>query len=371
MNKAKVYFTDFRTKPYGSSLPEKLRLLMKRAGFEKLDLQDKYVAIKLHFGEAGNLAYLRPQYARAVAEYIRERGGKPFLTDCSTLYAGSRKDAIDHLETATANGYSSLTTGCQVIIGDGLRGTDEVEVTVPNGVHCKTAKIGRAIMDADVFISLTHFKGHECMGVGGTIKNIGMGCGSKAGKMDMHSDGKPDVRTDQCVGCGICSKHCAHGALVLKDHKMTVNKSKCVGCCGCVSSCPRGALTPNWEQAPQILDEKTTEYCAAVLANRPNFHVSLLCDISPNCDCHGENDAPILPNIGMLASFDPVAIDSAACDLCNQAIRLQGTWLDKCAKDGDVFDDAHPTTHWRDAVTHAVKIGLGTDQYELIKMNNQ
>jgi len=170
------------------------------------------------------------------------------------------------------------------------------------------------------------------------------------------------------VGCGICATHCAHGGLVLKGKKMTVNTKKCVGCCGCISSCPRHALSTDWSQAPKLLEEKIAEYAAAALSDRPNFHVSLLCDISPHCDCHGENDLPILPNIGMLASYDPVAIDTAACDLCNQATRAQGSWLDKCAKDGDVFDDAHPVTHWRNTIDHAMKLGMGTDQYDLVVM---
>lgn len=368
--KSKVYFTDFRTRPHGDNIQEKLQKLMKKAGFEKLPLSGQFAAIKLHFGERGNTAYLRPNWARAVAEYVTKLGGKPFLTDCNTLYAGSRKDALEHIETAQINGFSPLSTGCNIIIGDGLKGTDEVDVPVPNGIILKSAKIGRAIMDADVVISLTHFKGHEKMGIGGCIKNIGMGCGSRAGKMIMHSDGKPGLSAEDCIGCGRCQKICAHGALTLKakSRKMSIDYDKCAGCGSCIAVCPKDALYTTWEQGNKILDEKTAEYAAAVLSGRPQFHISILRDISPNCDCHGENDAPMLPDIGMLASFDPVAIDVAACDLCNQAIRLKGSWLDDCPQGGDVFDDAHDTTHWRDAIEHAVKIGLGSQDYELVRL---
>ena len=180
MTKAKVYMTDFRV-PVGLSLPEKLKRLCRRAGMEKeIDFEGKYTAIKMHFGELGNLASLSPQYVHALADLVKEAGGLPFLTDCNTLYPGSRKNALEHLECAALNGYNPITTGCQVLIGDGLRGTDEVEVPVPGGEYIKKAKIGRAIMDADVFISLAHFKGHESTGFGGAIKNIGMGCGSRA-----------------------------------------------------------------------------------------------------------------------------------------------------------------------------------------------
>lgn len=367
--KSKVYFTNFRTKMYGDGVLAKLRRLMKEAGFESIDFEGKFTAIKMHFGELGNIAFLRPNYARTVAAYVRELGGKPFLTDCNTLYVGARKDALEHLETAAINGFTPLTTGCQLIIADGLKGNDELAVPVPNGVYFKEAIIGRAIMDADVFISLTHFKGHEKMGIGGAIKNIGMGCGSRAGKMAMHSDGKPYLEQSLCIGCGRCRKACAHNALTLVNHKMSINHELCVGCGSCIALCPKDALQATWDQQDKILDGKTAEYAAAVIHGRPNFHVSILCDITPNCDCHGENDAPMLPNIGMLAGFDPVALDVAACELCNRARRLSGTWLDDCPKGLDVFDDAHENTHWRDAVEHAVKIGMGSDEYELINID--
>ena len=183
MEKAKVYFTDFRVQ-VGTSLLQKLRTLCLAAGFRRIDMDGKFVAIKMHFGELGNMAFLRPQYAKVLADLVKEQGGVPFLTDCNTLYPGSRKHALEHMDCANLNGFNPTTTGCQIIIGDGLKGTDDVEVPVKNGEYVKAAKIGRAVMDADVFISLAHFKGHEMTGFGGAIKNIGMGCGSRAGKME-------------------------------------------------------------------------------------------------------------------------------------------------------------------------------------------
>lgn len=362
-----VYFTSFRTRAYGDGILQKLHKLMKKAGFETMELEGKFTAIKLHFGEAGNLSFLRPNYAKVVADYVKELGGRPFLTDCNTLYVGSRGNALDHLDTAMANGFSMLTTGCQVVIADGLKGTDDVELPVPNGKLLKTARIGRAIADADAFITLTHFKGHEKMGIGGAIKNIGMGCGSRAGKMVMHSDGKPSVM-ENCVGCGLCRRACAHDALHLQDGRMTVDHRRCAGCGSCIGLCTQGALQPTWDQENRLLDEKTAEYAAAVLNGKPAFHINVLCDISPNCDCHGENDAPILPNIGMLASFDPVALDVASVDLCNRAPRLPGTHLDKCPESGDVFNDAHTVTRWHDTIAHAVALGLGNEHYKLIEL---
>ena len=211
MGASKVYYTDLRVKN-GDNLLTKLQRLIKTAGIGAIDFGGKYVAIKMHFGEPGNLAFLRPNYAKAVADVVKELGGKPFLTDCNTLYVGGRKNALDHLDSANLNGFNSITTGCQILIADGLKGTDEELVPVAGGEYVKEAKIGRAIMDADIFISLSHFKGHEATGFGGTLKNIGMGCGSRAGKMEMHSAGKPHVDQDLCIGCKQCAKICAHGA---------------------------------------------------------------------------------------------------------------------------------------------------------------
>ena len=179
--KSKVYFADFRAPSWRENLPQKLARLMMTAGFGDIDMDGKYVAIKMHFGEPGNLAYLRPNWARAVVDLVKSHGGKPFLTDCNTLYVGGRKNALDHIESAYINGFTPYSTGCHILIADGLKGNDEVEVPVEGGEYVKSAKIGRAVMDADVFISLTHFKGHEQAGMGGALKNIGMGCGSRAG----------------------------------------------------------------------------------------------------------------------------------------------------------------------------------------------
>ena len=187
MSKSKVWFTDFRC-PVGTSITDKLRRLCLAAGIKNIDMENKFVAIKMHFGELGNLAYLRPQYAKCVADLVKEQGGRPFLTDCNTLYPGSRKHALEHMDCANLNGFNPISTGCQIIIADGLKGTDDIEVPVRGGEYVETAKIGRAIMDADVFISLAHFKGHEATGFGGALKNIGMGCGSRAGKMEQHVD---------------------------------------------------------------------------------------------------------------------------------------------------------------------------------------
>ncbi len=365
---SKVYWADFRA-DFRENLQQKLTRLMKTAGMGEIDFDNKYVAIKMHFGEPGNLAFLRPNWAKTVADFVKERGGKPFLTDCNTLYVGGRKNGLDHLDTAMLNGFNPMTTGCQVIIADGIKGNDEVEVAVEGGEYVKNAKIGRAVMDADVFISLTHFKGHESAGFGGTLKNIGMGCGSRAGKMEQHNAGKPHVVQKHCVGCKMCTKICAHDAISVQDRKAAIDHSKCVGCGRCIAVCARNAITVNIDESNTNLSRKISEYAKAVVDGRPCFHISLIIDVSPNCDCRAENDAAIVPNVGMFASFDPVALDMACVDAVNTQPILRGSAADigDC-HDQDHFHCIHPDTDWMSCLEHAEKLGLGTREYELIKI---
>ena len=367
---SKVYWADLRA-DYRENLPQKLTRLMKTAGMGQIDFEDKFAAIKLHFGEPGNLAFLRPNWAKAVADFVKERGGKPFLTDCNTLYVGGRKNALDHMDAAMLNGFSPLSTGCQIIIADGLKGNDEVEVPVRGGEYVQKAKIGRAVMDADVFISLTHFKGHEQAGFGGCLKNIGMGCGSRAGKMEQHNSGKPFVKQKKCVGCHACAKICAHGAPTFgPDNKATIDTDKCVGCARCLAVCPKDAIQCMYDEAPSILNYKIAEYTKAVVDGRPCFHVSLVMDVSPNCDCHGENDVPIVPNVGMFASFDPVALDQACIDAVLAQPKMPNSVIGsgEACQCEDYFKAAHPDTDWEAALIHSEKIGLGSREYELVKI---
>ncbi|NBH71739.1 DUF362 domain-containing protein [Clostridiaceae bacterium] len=377
MEQSKVYFTDFRTPAFGDGLPTKLQKLLRKAGISSIDMDGKFVAIKLHFGELGNISYLRPNYARAVADLVKELGGKPFLTDCNTMYPGSRKNALEHLECAWQNGFTPLTVGCPILIGDGLKGTDDIGVPVAGGEYVTEARIGRAIMDADVFISLTHFKGHEMTGFGGAIKNIGMGCGSRAGKTEQHSNGKPHISEELCRGCRRCQKECANNGLVFDEatKKMHVDQDNCVGCSRCLGACNFDAIEFNDSNANAVLNCKMAEYTKAVVDGRPHFHISLVVDVSPNCDCHGENDAPILPNIGMFASFDPLALDQACVDACLASDPMPHSQLsDHLAQPGfhdrhDHFTNSAPESEWKSCLEHAEKIGLGCRQYELITMS--
>ena len=372
---SKVYFTDFRCRPDEGPI-HKLKRLVKAAGIGQIDMDGKFVAIKMHFGELGNMTFLRPNYAKAVADVVKELGGKPFLTDCNTLYPGSRKNALEHLYCAWENGFTPLSAGCPVIIADGLKGTDDIEVPVHGGEYVTAAKIGRAIMDADIFISLSHFKGHEMTGFGGTIKNIGMGSGSRAGKKEQHCNGKPIIDQDKCRGCKRCMRECANDGLVFDEsrRKMSVDTENCVGCGRCIGACNFDAIDFAQDAAGKELNCRMAEYTKAVVDGRPNFHISLICDVSPTCDCHSGNDTPIIPDVGMFASFDPLALDQACVDACLKQTPLPGSQLtDEMSKPDfhdhhDHFDNTNPNTEYKTCLAHAEKIGLGVRQYELVQV---
>ena len=374
MSASKVYFTDMRTK-VGESLLVKMDRLIQKAGIKDIDFKQKYVAIKIHFGEPGNLSFLRPNFAKTLADRIKKLGGMPFITDCNTLYPGRRGNALLHLGAAAENGYTLLSTGCENIIADGLRGTDDIDVPVKGGKYCKIAHIGKAIMDADIIISLNHFKGHEGTGFAGTIKNIGMGSGSRAGKRAMHSEGKPKVDKAICIACKICTRFCAHDSISFdsKDGKAYIDHKKCVGCGRCIGACSKNAISSNWDSSNLALSCKMAEYSKAVLDGRPNFHISVVNQVSPFCDCHEENDTAIVPDIGIFASIDPVALVQACIDAVNAAQGIANSILSerkekpKYEKGGiDYFTAIHPTTNWHEQLNHAEKIGLGTTKYELV-----
>ena len=370
MAPSKVYFTDMRCHP-GLNLQQKLDRLMRRAGMTDIEFKDKFVAVKMHFGETGNLSFLRPNFAKTVVDLITDQGGRPFLTDCNTLYVGHRKNALEHITQAYENGFSPFSTGCNILIADGLKGTDDVEVPVAGGEYCKTAKIGRAVMDADIYISLAHFKGHEATGFGGALKNTGMGCGSRAGKMAMHCGGKPVVDTTRCRGCHACERICANNGVRFENNKAHIDHDHCVGCGRCIGACNFDAIDNPSASSNDELNCKIAEYAKAVVDGRPAFYINIVNQVSPNCDCHEENDAAIIPDVGMFASFDPVALDVACADACNKMPVLPNSQLsEELDAHGEVEHDhfctSAPTTNWRSCMQHAEKIGLGTQQYELV-----
>lgn len=373
MASSQVFFTNLRTTPT-SNLLDKMERLVRRAGIAGIDFENRFAAIKIHFGEPGNMAYLRPQYAARMAGLLRSLGAKPFLTDANTLYSGRRANAVDHLQSAMENGYNPISAQCQVIIADGLKGIDYREIEI-DGEYCKAPKIGAAVADADIVISMTHFKGHEQTGFGGTLKNLGMDCASVGGKLELHCAAQPVVKTENCRGCNICVKHCAHDAIHLNpERKAEIDYSKCVGCGQCIALCQYDSASMGANDTSERLNYKIAEYTKAVLKDKPNFHVSFIMNVSPECDCWNHNDAAVVPDLGIAASFDPVALDKACADLVIHAPALQTvnrlteSRPHEHLEDTDKFRLMHPDTDWLAGLTHAEKIGIGNMQYELIEV---
>lgn len=369
---SKVYFTNLRTKP-GHSLLDKLEALVKKAGIEQIDFAGKFTAVKIHFGEPGNLSYIRPNYAARLVQFLKERKAKVFLSDSNTLYMGRRSNAVDHLQSAMENGFNPIAVPCPVIIADGLKAIDYREITV-DGEYCKTAKIGAAIADADVIVSMTHFKGHEQTGFGGVLKNLGMGSASAAGKLELHSSSQPVITEENCTSCGQCVKYCASSAITLNRHKKAgIDYEKCVGCGQCVAVCQFDAAQVIWNNSSEITNYKIAEYSLAVVKDKPHFHISFIMDVSPLCDCWGHNDAAIVPNIGIAASFDPVALDMACVDMVTRAAANKDSCLEAHRHDDltgkDKFHLLHPNTNWKAGLIHAEKIKLGSMAYEIVAVS--
>lgn len=370
---SKVYFTDLHANA-SMNLLRKLVHLIQKAGIERIDFKKKFTAVKIHFGEPGNLAYIRPNYAAALVTYLKSLGAKPFLTDMNTLYHGGRSNAVDHIKAAFENGFNPLTVDCPLIIGDGLRGTDYTEIIL-NQEFCRTAKIGKAIVDSDIIVSVNHFKGHELTGFGGALKNLGMGCASVGGKLELHSTSSPEIVEENCTGCGICEGYCAQGAIAVgSDNIAHIDLQKCIGCGQCIAVCQYDAARVVWEQASELVNRKIAEYTLAVLINKPSFHINFIMNVSPDCDCWNFNDYPLVPDIGIAASSDPVALDQACVDMVKSAPSLSSCRIHKNQfyhdhKGNDKFKLVHPDVFWEAALDHAEKIGIGTRKYELVTVN--
>jgi uncharacterized protein len=367
---AKIYFTDFRATSR-ESFVEKIARLCEIAGIEDVLNKGDLAAVKIHFGEKGNTAFIRPPYIRKIIKSIQKTGAMPFLTDANTLYAGSRSDSISHIKTAIDNGFSySSMAATPLVIADGLRGNSETAIEI-NRKNCSHAYIGSEIVNADALISVAHFKGHELAGFGGTLKNLGMGCASRKGKMVQHANVSPKVKKKACIGCSECINHCPAIAIHLEDKKASIDSEKCIGCGECIIRCPQEAVQIRWGQDIPLFFEKMIEYTEGVLKNKEDksFFINIVADISPTCDCLPYNDYPIVKDIGILASKDPVAIDQASADLVNNEEALPDSILKRnTGKGEDKIKGLYPNVDWQYQLEYAENLGLGTRDYELEKI---
>jgi uncharacterized Fe-S center protein len=379
---SKVYFADLRATPR-RSLMDKIDTLIQKSGLAGRMKPGGLTAVKLHFGEKGNTAYVRPVLVRRFVDAVRAAGAKPFLTDCNTLYVGTRSDAAGHLTTAIENGFAYSVVNAPLIIGDGLRGHSETAVRV-DLPECQEAYIGSEVVEADAIVSVAHFKGHELSGFGGAIKNLGMGAASRHGKLFMHSNVSPAIKEAKCIACGECIRRCPTAAIKLvrrteddkpapaksekPDRKAWKDEEKCIGCGDCILACPESAVSIQWDaQIPEFL-RRMAAYTKAVLAGKEELsvHFNFINQVSPACDCLPFQDAPIVGDVGIVASTDPVAIDQASVDLVNRARGNQDSALDSGHAPGeDKFKALYPKVDWEVQLDYAAELGLGSREYEL------
>jgi len=376
--KSQVFFADLKVEQK-KTLFDKIDLLLERTNLRKKVREKDLVAIKLHFGEKGNTAYVRPIFLRKIVDCVKEYKGKPFLTDTNTLYIGVRSEAVSHLTTAYEHGFTESAVNAPVMIADGLRGNSAVKIRIDKPIF-KTVSIAHAIHMADALIGVTHFKGHELSGFGGTLKNLGMGCASREGKLSQHSNISPKVKAKSCTGCETCLSWCPSEAISMLPsepggkHKhpiSSIDSKKCIGCGECILSCPVGAIQIQWNESIPLFQKKMVEHAYGAVQKKKGkaLFLNFLTQISPACDCYGFSDAPIVSDIGILASEDPVAIDQASVDLVNQE---EGNRSSKLTKNlnagGDKFRGLYPEVDWTIQLAYGEEIGLGLRNYELIRI---
>ena len=365
---SKVYFAGIRASSEEESKGAKVEKLFEEAGFNDIISEEDLTGIKVHMGEKGNDTHISPVLVRKVIDKIKEYEGKPFVSDTNTLYTGERHNAVDHLRTAVEHGFCYSVLGAPVMIADGLNGKDFEEVEI-NKKRFDKVKIANDFTSSDSMIVLSHFKGHDMAGFGGSIKNLAMGCAPPAGKKDQHAVvfESDDV---ECIACGECVANCPEGAISLEE-TANIDVEKCIGCGECLTVCPVDAIETDWEAEMKPFNERMTEYAYGAIKDKKEDvgYINFLLDITPECDCVPWSDAPIVPDIGIIASKDPVAIDKASYDLVNEQPGFKDSYLERNFEPGeDKFKGMREETEEYVQIDYGEEIGLGSSEYELIEI---
>jgi len=357
MKKSKVFFIPVSEADTTAVVAEKLKKLLTESRLLDFLSSGLKVAVKIHFGEEGNTGFVRPEYVKVICDSVWQRKATPFLSETNTLYKGKRTNSQDHLALAAEHGFTQKTIGAEIIIPDDSRPENTIDIKI-NQRLIKTAKLVRFFKDVDALVAINHFKGHMVTGFGGALKNLGMGCASRAGKLMQHAGISPVIDEQECVGCGECEKACPVKAIELKDNKSVIDGVKCIGCATCIAVCPSSAIDVDWGAGADNLPEKMVEYTLAVMKGKRGklAFLNFAIKITKDCDCLAKDDPRVSPDIGILASHDPVSIDQASLDLVNKA----------CGK--DIFTQLHPRRNSRRQLIYANELGLGSLDYELITL---
>ncbi len=365
---SKVYFADFKCSAK-DNMYSKTKRIFTEAGYDKNINKKEFTAIKIHYGEYGNTGFIPAQIIRTIVEKVNESGGIPFVTDTNTLYRGNRSNAVDSLNNAFMNGFVKEVVGAPVIIADGLKGND-FKIIETNSKHYKEIKVASAIHDADAVIVVSHVKGHELYGLGGALKNVAMGCAPPSGKQTIHSDLKPRVKTGKCTGCGTCVNRCPAYAISFNNEKKAeIHQDKCISCGECTVLCPEDAIPVVWKTDHKGLHERTAEYVKGIIDSNSKkwMFINYIMNVTPECDCYFWSDIPIVNDIGILASSDPVAIDRASADLINQRKPLPGSKIGEKKGEEDNLRKLYDID-WKYLLDYSENIGIGKNAYDFIEI---
>ena len=354
--KSKVYFAAVEPGCARPQATARLEDLLRESRVLECAASGDRVAVKLHFGEQGNTGFVKPPFLKTLTHALKVGGARPFLSDTNTLYKGRRTNSTDHLRLAHEHGFTPQAVGAEVVIPDDTLPQNVLAVPL-SGRYIKTAKVAQVYAQADAFVGVAHFKGHILTGFGGALKNVGMGCASREGKLAQHSDVAPKVG-QSCTGCGECVCACSVQAISLNEGRSVIDAALCAGCASCLAACPEGAIEVSWESGGNVIQEKMVEYARAVLGPKKGkaAFLNFCLDITAECDCLAQDDPRVAPDLGILAATDPVALDQACLDL---VIRAAGR---------DVFREAHSERDGRKQLRYAEKMGLGRREYELIEV---
>lgn len=358
-SQSKVYFVPLADNPSAAEQAEATVKLIKAADALKIIDPDDFTAIKFHVGEEHNTTHIRPEIIRAIVQQCQTKTPNVFLTETSTLYRGERENAVKHLMLAQKHGFGFENIGAPFIMADGLVGSTEIEIPIAGELD-QSVRIAREIAFTDALFVVSHPTGHVVAGLGACLKNLGMGLASRAGKMRQHSSLSPRVKSSACRLCGKCIRWCPKNAIIQAEKSAHIDPDKCIGCGECMTLCRFDAIDWNWGVDSVTMQKSMVEHAYGVIKDKPGkcFFINVMVGMTANCDCIARNQGKLMPDLGILGSYDPLAVDVATMDVTAGADTKGRSLPEIAARKVDA----------QAQLLHAARLGLGSMEYELIRI---